>query len=123
MRQRRLIASPTALALLAACALAHASDKVARPDLIYQRNCAACHGEKGDGESRARRSLAREPRNFTTAKARDDLPRDYMIAIVRDGLYEAPMVGRKSRLSQAEIEAVVDFIRTTFMPPLPARKD
>jgi hypothetical protein len=46
-----------------------------------------------------------------------------MIAIVRDGLYEAPMVGRKSRLSQAEIEAVVDFIRTTFMPPLPARKD
>lgn len=84
---------------------------------LYQRNCAACHGEKGDGESRAKASLAKEPRNFTTDEARRDLPREYMVAIVRDGKHDAPMVGRKSRLTEAQMEAIVDFIRTAFMPP------
>jgi mono/diheme cytochrome c family protein len=86
---------------------------------LYQRNCAACHGERGDGESRAKASLAKAPRNFTTEKARRELPRDYMIAIVRDGKHDAPMVGRKSRLSEAQMEAIVDFIRAAYMPPEP----
>ena len=102
-----------------ACALADNDSGGVRPDALYQRNCAACHGEKGDGNSIARKALAKEPRDFTTDKARQALPREYMIAIVRDGEHEAPMVGRKSRLSQAEIEAIVDFIRAAFMPPAP----
>lgn len=89
------------------------------PAALYQRNCSVCHGEKGDGNSRARKSLAKEPSDFTAEDARRKLPRDYMIAIVRDGKHEAAMVGRKSRLSQAQIEVIVDFIRTAFMPPEP----
>jgi mono/diheme cytochrome c family protein len=92
---------------------------IAEAAALYQRNCAACHGEKGDGESRAKASLAKEPRNFTTPEARRDLAREYMIAIVRDGKHEAPMVGRKSRLSEAQMEGIVDFIRAAFMPPEP----
>lgn len=107
--------------LVAACngALADSGSSVQRPAALYQRNCAACHGEKGDGDSRARKALAKEPRDFTTDKARQELPREFMIAIVRDGKHETPMAARKSRLSQAQVEAVVDFIRTSFMPPEP----
>jgi mono/diheme cytochrome c family protein len=84
---------------------------------IYRRHCAACHGEKGDGRSLAREALAARPRDFTAKDARKELTREYMIAIVRDGRPHKPMVGRAARLSQEEIEAVVDHIRAAFMPP------
>ena len=94
-----------------------AAGLLSRAAAIYQRNCSVCHGEKGDGQSIARQALSKAPRDFTAEEARNELPREYMIAIVRDGKHDAPMTGRKSRLSQEDIEAVVDFIRTAFMPP------
>lgn len=90
-----------------------------QPAAIYQKTCSACHGEKGDGRSFARTSLSVPPRDFTTDEARRDLTRPYMITIVREGRPHKPMVGRSSQLSQAQIEAVVDFIRAAFMPPEP----
>lgn len=82
---------------------------------IYLRVCSACHGERGDANSLARGALATRPRNFTSPESRVRLTREYMIAIVRDGRPHTPMTGRASRLSQDEIEAVVDFIRARFM--------
>lgn len=108
-------------AALAAVLLPARADEipVATAAALYQRNCAACHGERGDARSRARESLATTPRDFTDERARIELPRDYMIAIVRDGKYGKAMAGRKSRLGEAQIEAIVDFIRAAFMPPPP----
>lgn len=85
----------------------------------YQRVCSACHGERGDGRSLAAGALRNAPRDFTTEQAREALSREYMIAIVRDGRPHTPMVGRTERLGQADIEAVVDFIRAAFIPPEP----
>lgn len=82
---------------------------------LYQRVCSACHGEKGDAKSLAQGALAKRPRDFTAPESRQRLTREYMIAIVRDGRPHTPMTGRASRLSQEEIEAVVDFIRARFM--------
>jgi mono/diheme cytochrome c family protein len=107
-----------AIALAAAVPPAWADDAdVARAASLYQRNCAACHGERGDGRSRARESLATKPRDFTAEEARRQLPRDYMVAIVRDGKYGTPMAARKSRLTEEEMETVVDFVRAAFMLP------
>lgn len=92
---------------------------VAEAAALYQRNCAACHGERGDGRSRARESLSTKPRDFTAEDARAALPRDYMLAIVRDGKPDRAMAGRKGRLSETQIESVVDFVRAAFMPPSP----
>jgi mono/diheme cytochrome c family protein len=86
---------------------------------IFQRVCSACHGERGDGRSLASTALRTSPRDFTTEEARTGLTREYMVAIVRDGRPHTAMVGRTQRLSQEEIEAVVDFIRAAFMPPEP----
>lgn len=95
------------------------SEQAAR---LYHRTCSACHGDKGDGQSRARGSLATQPRDFTTADARRELPRDLMIAIVREGKHGTAMAGRKTRLSEEEIEGIVDFVRTAFMPPEPGTR-
>lgn len=108
-----------AVAILLGPATAAAATDAGRGAAIYQRVCAACHGEKGDGKSLASHALRTSPRDFTTEEARTGLTREYMVAIVRDGRPHSPMVGRSGRLAQEEIEAAVDFIRAAFMPPEP----
>jgi mono/diheme cytochrome c family protein len=113
---RRLAAA----ALLLGLAPAGASAEGVHPGAErFLRTCSACHGEKGDGRSRASATLKTPPRDFTTEEARANLSREYMIAIVRDGRPHTAMVGRAERLSQREIEDVVDFIRAAFLPPEP----
>lgn len=82
---------------------------------IFLRHCSSCHGEKGDSKSIAQKALAKRPRDFTAPESRQRLTREYMIAIVRDGRPHTPMTARASRLSQKEIETVVDYIRARFM--------
>lgn len=123
-------AALSGLVLLAGCTstppapetAATARPKAAGPDAaqIYLRRCSVCHGEKGDGFSHARSALAKPPRDFTTDNARLELTREYMIAIVRDGRPGGPMVGRHAQLSDAEIEAVVEFVLAAFVAPDPA---
>lgn len=95
-----------------------------RPDAIYHNYCSVCHGDRGDGRSRAQKSLVPPPRDFTDGAAKS-FTRAYMIAAVRDGKPGTAMVGWKTQLNNADIEAVVDYIRKTFMqaemPPHLAR--
>ncbi len=89
---------------------------------IYSGNCAVCHGERGDGQSRARFGLNPPPRDFTSAQAASQLTRDVMITAVTHGKPGTAMVAWQERLSAAEIEGVVDYVRATFMvvaAPLP----
>lgn len=83
-----------------------------KPDLIYHNYCSVCHGDRGDGRSRASSSLVPPPRDFTTAT---NLTRELMIKTVSDGKPGTAMVGWKTQLSQNEIESVVDYIRDGFM--------
>lgn len=126
MKTRTPLALAALLALAAGCAAdpkSVAGAPAAAPDgaAIYLRTCSVCHGEKGNAQSRAAPALARAPRDFTRPEAARDLSREYMIAIVRDGRPHSPMVARESRLTQAQVEAVVDYIRATFMKVPPAR--
>lgn len=85
------------------------------PAALYHNYCSVCHGDKGDGNSRARGSLNPPPRDFTAPGA-SQLTRDYMIAIVRGGKPGTAMVGWQTQMNQKEIEAVVDYVRDNFMP-------
>ena len=104
----------------AAAAAARAERPSGAGAAVYLRRCAVCHGERGDGQSLARGALSHDPRDFTTESTRQTLTREYMIAIVRDGRPGSPMVGRGMQLSQEDIEAAVDHIRSAFIPPDPA---
>ncbi len=114
------------IAVLAAAPAAAADSRGRTPDAeaLYHNYCSVCHGDQGDGQSRARTSLVPPPRDFTDPRARATLTRDWMIAVARDGKPGTAMVGWKTQLSEAEIEAVVDYVRATFMrdgPHAPAR--
>ena len=83
--------------------------------LVYAQHCVVCHGDKGNGDTRVRRGLKAPPRDFTTARSRAELTRERMLHSVINGRPGTAMMAFGSRLSEAEINAVVDYIRTTFM--------
>ena len=96
------------------------SDKVTRKGAdIYRHYCSVCHGDKGDGQSRAKNSFAVPPRNYTTPEAAIELTRERMIHSVTNGRPGTAMIAWRTELSAAEIEGVVDHIRTKFMKLTP----
>lgn len=86
----------------------------ASPEQIYKNNCSVCHGDNGDGRSRASSSLIPPPRNFTAA---GELTREKMIATVTHGKPGTAMTSWKTRFTSAQIESVVGYVRTRFMQP------
>jgi mono/diheme cytochrome c family protein len=82
---------------------------------IYAESCSVCHGDKGNGISRASSSLVPPPRNFTSAAARSELTRERMIFSVTYGRANTAMAGWDTQLNQVQVAAVVDYIQTAFM--------
>ncbi|MEO8331541.1 MAG: c-type cytochrome [Gallionella sp.] len=92
------------------------SDKVTRKGAdIFKHYCSVCHGDKGNGQSRARGSFAVPPRDYTTPEAAIELSRDRMIHSVTYGRPGTAMIAWGTELTAAEVEGVVDYIRATFM--------
>lgn len=83
-----------------------------QPEVLYHNYCSVCHGDRGDGNSRAAVSLNPPPKNFFDTH---NLTRDYMIAIIAEGKGGTAMPGWGTQLSKKEIEGVTDYIRSTFM--------
>ncbi len=83
-----------------------------KPDVLYHNYCSVCHGDRGDGRSRARASLNPPPRDFTAA---GELTRESMITIINHGKPGTAMVAWKTQLTEQEVASVVDYIRKTFM--------
>ena len=67
---RRLLAAAAAMLLVQCLQLAQAASPApagsSRGALLYHNYCSVCHGDKGDGRSRATGSLSTPPRDFTT---------------------------------------------------------
>jgi len=83
--------------------------------VIFHNYCSVCHGDKGDGQTRARNGLVPPPRNYTTPESAIELTRERMIYSVTHGREGTAMIAWGSELSEKEIEGVVDYIRTKFM--------
>jgi len=82
---------------------------------IFVRNCAVCHGDKGNTAVWARSGLNPPPRDFTTDEARRILTRDRMIHSVTNGRPGTGMMSFTSKLTAKDIESVVDYVREAFM--------
>jgi len=82
---------------------------------LYNKFCSVCHGDKGDGDSRAAGSFDPRPRNFTAPEATTELSRERMIRSVTNGRPGTAMVGHAKKLRPQQIEALVDYVRATFM--------
>lgn len=84
---------------------------------LYQKHCSACHGEKGDGHSRASIALNPPPRDFSSPEAWRMLSRERMLTSATYGRPGTAMVGFGNRLEKSEIAAIVDYVRSQFMRP------
>jgi mono/diheme cytochrome c family protein len=82
---------------------------------LYVEHCAVCHGENGDGKSRARYGLNPPPRDFTAAAAWEELTPERMRGSIRFGRPGTGMVAWDKKLSGEQIDALVDYIRNRFM--------
>jgi len=94
---------------------ASSADSSSRGRTVYAKNCSVCHGDKGDGNSRAKHSFTPPPRDFTSPAAKAELTPERMIRSVTYGRAETAMTGFGTQLSKEDIKAVVDYIRTGFM--------
>lgn len=94
--------------------IAHTEQNKRGKDL-FKKNCASCHGDKGNTAIWARSGLNPAPRDFTSPQAKAELTRERMIHSVTNGRPGTAMVAFTTRLSKDEVEAVVSYIRSSFM--------
>ena len=87
--------------------------------LVYDKWCAGCHGETGAGDGAAAKMMLPHPRDFTKGvykirtTASGEIPTDDDIRhIVEVGMPGTAMPEWKSRLSDAEIAAVVQYVKS-----------
>lgn len=89
---------------------------------IYSLTCSVCHGEDGSGALWGKTSLNPAPVNFREADPQRELTRERMIASVTFGRPGTAMTAYSTQLSEQQIAAVVDYIRTAFMVEKPAKQ-
>ena len=73
----------------------------------YAANCAQCHGLRGDGDGSAAGQLIVPPASFR--KQRPSVA--HAIEVLRNGIEGSPMAPWTSRLTNAELLAVADYVR------------
>ena len=85
---------------------------------LYEKNCAQCHGDKGDGEGYATPHLSPRPRDFTTGKFKvrttpnGALPTHQdLINIIRRGMPYTSMPAWPT-LSDSEVSDLAYYIKT-----------
>lgn len=98
--------------------------QVAAGEKIYAANCASCHGSKLEGEKnwRVRKENGRLPAPPHDASGHTwHHPDEHLLGIIKDGLtayapagYATDMPAFKSVLSDAEIEAVLVYIKSRW---------
>lgn len=82
---------------------------------LYVSNCAVCHGDEGSGAMWTKTSLNPPPRDFTTSQAMSELSKERMLTSVTYGRPGTAMMSFRDRLSEDEIETVVDYVRNSFL--------
>jgi mono/diheme cytochrome c family protein len=102
----------------------HDPEQVARGLAVYQRHCANCHGVAGRGQPGDWR--VRDPAGYTPPPPRHDNahawhhPTAVLLDVVRNGSLpgEGKMPPLKGTLSEAEIEDVLEYIKSLWSDPV-----
>lgn len=103
------------MASLVLLALAPRAYAAADGATLYHNYCSVCHGDKGDGKSRATGSLSTVPRDFTSAASKQELSRERIAAVIAHGKAGTAMVGWKTQLSSADIDVLAEHVHTRFV--------
>jgi mono/diheme cytochrome c family protein len=86
-----------------------------RGAVLYHNYCSVCHGDAGDGRSRAAGALSTVPRDFTTEVSKRELTRERIVLAVTHGRPGTAMTGWKTQLSAGDIDTVSDYVLARFV--------
>lgn len=86
------------------------SQAVSRGQLLYEVNCASCHGLEGKGDGTAAAQLRPPPRDFAARPWRFPVTRESIRKVTLDGIPGTAMPASKSILSGRDVDAVVDYV-------------
>ena len=87
----------------------------AQAAVLYHNYCSVCHGDKGDGRSRATGALSTLPRDFTSAESRRELSVERIAAAITHGRPGTAMVGWKTQLSSTDIQMLAEHVHQTYV--------
>ncbi len=82
-----------------------------RGNLVFQQNCAPCHGPAGDGRGTTAANLMPEPANFKLKQP----DYDYILQVLRDGIQGTGMPAWRDQISEADRQALAGFVRSLFV--------
>jgi len=105
------------LAVIAAVLVLPANAAEVDAKALYQDYCSVCHGDNGDGQSHATQGMVPPPRNFTSPQSSVELSHERIMAAIKNGVPGTAMAGWKSRLSDAQVEAISNYVQQKFMRP------
>lgn len=95
---------------------------------VYETHCVECHGIDGKGDGPAALTLVPHPRDFTSGRYKlhstetGSLPTDEdLLRSVRQGVFGTSMPGWSTLLSDADLRAVVEYVKT-FSPRFAAEQ-
>ncbi|MDH5784233.1 MAG: c-type cytochrome [Chromatiales bacterium] len=107
-----------AIGVLLSTSLAYAEEKNGtNAPLLYHNYCSVCHGDRGNGQSKANMALNPPPRDFGSASSRRELTRERIIHAIANGRPNTAMVGWSSQLSGKETAALADYLLENFIHP------
>ena len=75
---------------------------------LFVENCAKCHGE--DGHAKTFRGKLTHAQDFTSAKWKSSVKPEDLVHTIQNGQEKMPAF--QGKLSQAEIEALADYVQT-----------
>ena len=78
--------------------------------VLFQKNCAVCHGELGDGKSVVAPSLSPPPANLKWIQP--DF--DHILTVLRDGIPGTAMPSWKDQISESDRKALAAFVRSLY---------
>ncbi len=99
--------------------LAPTRSVVKEGSMLYQKQCAVCHGAQGMGDGEAAKSLNPSPALLAYMVQRPQSVDEYLMWTISEGgkAFGTPMPAFKDMLSEEDIWKIVTFMRAGF-PPL-----
>ena len=94
--------------VIASVAHAATNDVGAR---VYAERCSGCHGDDGRGDGPAAAALVPKPRNLRDASFWRDRSVVSIATVVRKGKPGTMMAPFEGALTDAEVDAVVEYVR------------
>lgn len=87
-------------------------DTLASAEILYNKNCAACHGQYGDGDGPAADTTAEQPAAFVDAAYMFEMRDDVLYAKIRRGGMGTDMPNFGTLFTPDETWALVAYLRT-----------